>query len=133
MVTFGDNRQEAAMNGRREFLRYVLPTAAVGVATLNTNWLARTMSATAAIADRPATEVAADEGFWREIQQAFTLDRTIINFNNGYTCPSPRVVHEALKRYLDTRCVAHVRVITFQRPGREHRRFELRNVVAERT
>jgi hypothetical protein len=40
---------------------------------------------------------------------------------------------DALKRYLDTRCVAHVRVITFQRPGREHRRFELRNVVAERT
>ena len=39
--------------------------------------------------------------YWREIQQAFTLDRTIINLNNGYTCPSPRVVHEALKRYLD--------------------------------
>jgi len=101
IVTFGDNRQEADMNGRREFLRHVLPTAAVGVATLNTDWLARTMSATAAVADRPATEVAGDEGFWRDIQQAFTLDRTIINLNNGYTCPSPRVVHEALKRYLD--------------------------------
>jgi len=37
----------------------------------------------------------------REIQQAFTLDRTIINLNNGGVCPSPRVVHEALKRYLD--------------------------------
>jgi isopenicillin-N epimerase len=46
--------------------------------------------------------VAADEGYWRDIQQAFTLDRTIINLNNGYTCPSPRVVHEALKRYLDS-------------------------------
>ena len=45
--------------------------------------------------------MAADEGYWRDIQQAFTLDRTIINLNNGYTCPSPRVVHEALKRYLD--------------------------------
>ena len=89
------------MNGRREFLRQVLPTAAVGVATLNTDWLSRTLSATAAVADRPATEVAADEGVWRDIQQAFTLDRTIINLNNGYTCPSPRVVHEALKRYLD--------------------------------
>ena len=54
-----------------------------------------------AVADRPAADVAADEGYWREIQQAFTLDRTIINLNNGYTCPSPRVVHEALKRYLD--------------------------------
>ena len=43
----------------------------------------------------------ADESYWREIQQAFTLDRTIINLNNGGCCPSPRVVHEALKRYLD--------------------------------
>ena len=33
--------------------------------------------------------------------QAFTLDRTIVNLNNGGCCPSPRVVHEAFKRYLD--------------------------------
>ena len=43
----------------------------------------------------------ADENYWREIQQAFTLDRTIVNLNNGGCCPSPRVVHEAFKRYLD--------------------------------
>ena len=48
-----------------------------------------------------AADVAADENYWREIQQAFTLDRTIINLNNGGVCPSPRVVHETLKRYLD--------------------------------
>ena len=65
------------------------------------DWLGASSSAGAAVADRRAAEVAADEGYWREIQQAFTLDRTIINLNNGYTCPSPRVVHEALKRYLD--------------------------------
>ena len=29
------------------------------------------------------------------------LDRTLINLNNGNTCPSPRVVHEACKRYMD--------------------------------
>jgi selenocysteine lyase/cysteine desulfurase len=46
-------------------------------------------------------EVARDEAFWREIQEGFTLDRTIVNLNNGGVCPSPRVVHEALKRYLD--------------------------------
>jgi len=71
------------------------------MAALNTDWLARAASATAAAADRTPAELAADESYWREIQQAFTLDRTILNFNNGYTCPSPRVVHEALKRYLD--------------------------------
>lgn len=42
-----------------------------------------------------------DEEFWMQIQEGFTLDRTIVNFNNGGVCPSPRVVNEALKRYLD--------------------------------
>src|SRR5438045_8588549 len=89
------------MQARREFLRRVIPASAMGLAALKSDWLGRVASATAAVADRSAAEVAADEGYWREIQQAFTLDRTIINLNNGYTCPSPRVVHEALKRYLD--------------------------------
>jgi selenocysteine lyase/cysteine desulfurase len=89
------------MRARRDFLRHVLPIGAATVAALNTDWLQRVVSAGAAAADRPPAEIAADEGYWREIQQAFTLDRTIINLNNGYTCPSPRVVHEALKRYLD--------------------------------
>lgn len=86
---------------RRDFLRQIVPTAAAGAVVLKTDWLDRVVSATAAVTGRPAAEVAADEDYWREIQEAFTLDRTIINLNNGYTCPSPRVVHEALKRYLD--------------------------------
>jgi selenocysteine lyase/cysteine desulfurase len=89
------------MKARRDFLRQVVPAGVIGAVAFRTNWLDRVVSAAADIADRPASEVAADETFWREIQQAFTLDRTIINLNNGYTCPSPRVVHEALKRYLD--------------------------------
>ena len=89
------------MNARRDFLRQVVPAGLVGVAALKTDWLGRIASASAAVADRTPAELAADETYWREIQQAFTLDRTILNFNNGYTCPSPRVVHEALKRYLD--------------------------------
>ena len=89
------------MQARREFLRRVIPASAMGLAALKSDWLGRVASATAAVADRSAAEVAADEAYWRDIQQAFTLDRTIINLNNGYTCPSPRVVHEALKRYLD--------------------------------
>src|SRR5256885_2677496 len=89
------------MQARRDFLRQVLPAGAATAIAFKTDWLERVVSAGAALADRPAAEVAADEAYWREIQQAFTLDRTILNFNNGYTCPSPRVVHEALKRYLD--------------------------------
>jgi isopenicillin-N epimerase len=89
------------MNARRDFLRQMVPAGLAGMAALKTDWLARVASASAAAADRTPADLAADESYWREIQQAFTLDRTILNFNNGYTCPSPRVVHEALKRYLD--------------------------------
>ena len=85
---------------RRQFLR---TGSAVGTAisVLRPDAFARVSAATAGVADRSVTDVAADENYWREIQQAFTLDRTFINLNNGYTCPSPRVVHDALKRYLD--------------------------------
>src|SRR6478672_12221798 len=89
------------MQHRRDFLRQVIPAGAMGYVGLRTDWVERVVAATGAVADRTPADVAADENYWREIQQAFTLDRTIINLNNGYTCPSPRVVHEALKRYLD--------------------------------
>ena len=89
------------MQHRRDFLRQIVPAGAVGLIALKSDWLERVVAATGSVADRPAADVAADENYWHEIQQAFTLDRTIINLNNGYTCPSPRVVHEALKRYLD--------------------------------
>ena len=49
----------------------------------------------------PAGALAADEAYWREIQQAFTVNRSYVNLNNGGVCPSPRVVQEAMKRYLD--------------------------------
>jgi len=89
------------MNNRRAFFRQVIPAGAAGYISFKTDWLDRVVTANGAFADVPAAAIAADESYWREIQQAFTLDRTILNFNNGYTCPSPRVVHEALKRYLD--------------------------------
>src|SRR5438105_6172394 len=85
---------------RREFLRTggAVPAA---LATLNPARLPRLIDATAGIVQRPADDVARDETYWREVQQAFTLDRTIVNLNNGGVSPTPRAVHEALKRYLD--------------------------------
>jgi len=44
---------------------------------------------------------AEDEDFWAQIQQAFTLDRNTVNFNNGGCSPSPRVVQETLRRQLE--------------------------------
>ena len=50
---------------------------------------------------RPADEIARNEDYWREIQMAFTVDRTWINLNNGGVSPSPRVVQDAMRRYLE--------------------------------
>ena len=88
------------MFSRRSFLR--LAGGATGAAfALRSNGIPEVEAATAAIAERSPEEVAADESYWREIQFAFTLDRTLINLNNGNQCPAPTVVHEACKRYMD--------------------------------
>ena len=50
---------------------------------------------------RPADEVARDEDFWFQVQEAFTADRSMVNLNNGGVCPAPAVVQAAMKRYLD--------------------------------
>ncbi len=44
---------------------------------------------------------AQDEDFWAQVQSAFTLDRNLVNFNNGGCCPSPRIVQDALKRQIE--------------------------------
>jgi isopenicillin-N epimerase len=88
------------MWNRRDFLRM----GALGSSTLIPkafNSIEQVAAASAGVADRAPDEVAQDEFYWREIQEAFTLDRTLTNLNNGNTCPSPRVVHEAVKRYMD--------------------------------
>jgi len=89
------------MWSRRAFLRTTGTLGTAALAAPAAYGLDEVLAASAALADRPASDVAADEFYWREIQQAFTLDRTLLNFNNGNSCPSPRVVHDALKRYLD--------------------------------
>ena len=86
---------------RRAFLRGAGAAGTFTLASLRVDALERVASAAAAVGAQTPAEIARDEFFWREIQQAFTLDRTIVNLNNGGVCPSPRVVHEALKRYLD--------------------------------
>ncbi len=84
---------------RRSFLRAAGTAAAI--AAFNDDSVARVRAAGRRVEGAAAGDIAADESYWREVQQAFTLDRTIINLNNGGCSPSPRVVHEAFKRYLD--------------------------------
>ena len=89
------------MLSRRAFLQTTSVAGTAALVMFRQDSAARAAAASAAVQSRAVTDVASDEQYWREIQQAFTLDRTIINLNNGGCCPSPRVVHEALKRYLD--------------------------------
>ena len=86
---------------RRSFLQATGTVGAVAAAAFGNDGLARVRAAGRRVESAGASDVASDETYWREIQQAFTLDRTIINLNNGGCSPSPRVVHEAFKRYLD--------------------------------
>jgi len=46
-------------------------------------------------------DVARDESFWFYVQQAFNTDRSIINLNNGGVHPAPKIVMDAVHRYLD--------------------------------
>ena len=46
-------------------------------------------------------EIAKDESFWFPVQQAYPVDRSIVNLNNGGVAPSPWIVLEAMKRHLD--------------------------------
>jgi isopenicillin-N epimerase len=86
---------------RRGFLQTTGTATAAALATFRDEGVAHLEAASRYAATLSPQDAAGDENYWREIQQAFTLDRTIINLNNGGCCPSPRVVHESFKRYLD--------------------------------
>jgi len=60
----------------------------------------RLLQAEPIAAGRPNVSVAEDETYWREIQRAFDLDRTMINLNNGGCSPAPTHVLEQMIRDL---------------------------------
>jgi selenocysteine lyase/cysteine desulfurase len=83
---------------RRNLFRLAAGTAA---AALQDNAIDRVSAAAAAAKGRTPEDIAADEDFWTEIRSAFTVDRNVVNLNNGYVSPSPRGVQEAMRRYLE--------------------------------
>src|SRR6266850_2450328 len=87
------------MTTRRNFLRSLIAATAT-VPALKNDALARVTGANRAVFDRSPEEVAQDEDYWQTIQQAFDIDRGLINLNNGGVAPSPRVVQQAFERYL---------------------------------
>src|SRR5882672_11210493 len=92
---------------RRRFLGVIgYPAAFAGLATvgggvgLSFGRVQGLLEELARTPGRPE-EVASDEDFWWQVGQAFTVDRAVINLNNGGVSPSPAVVQEAMKRHLD--------------------------------
>ncbi len=85
---------------RRSFLRAAGAAGAVAF-TWNAANLERVEAASQSVAGLPPEQVAKDEFYWREVQLGFKLDRSLINLNNGFTCPCPRVVLESVFRYTE--------------------------------
>jgi selenocysteine lyase/cysteine desulfurase len=97
---------ERAMQSRRRFLgALTLPAAAgaLGIPFKPTTLEASSLDIAEALRKHPGSpsDVAADEDFWFEVGRAFTVDRTLVNLNNGGVSPSPGWVQEAMKRHLD--------------------------------
>jgi len=89
------------MYNRRQFLGAIgLSSAAFSAALLNPSRMAHALET---ITNYPGTaiEIAKDESFWFKVQQAYTIDRSLINLNNGGVCPSPAIVQEAMKEHWD--------------------------------
>src|SRR5262244_1426615 len=87
---------------RRSFLSFA--GKGLGLAALSSSTVASLLkqieAATKSIAHLTVEQAAMDEDYWATIQNAFTVTRGIVNLNNGGVSPSPRIVTEALIRYI---------------------------------
>lgn len=87
---------------RRKFLSSV--GKGVGLAALSSSVVASLLNdlhaATKHIAHLSPEQAAMEEDYWTVIQQSFSVTRGIVNLNNGGVSPSPRIVTEALVRYI---------------------------------
>jgi selenocysteine lyase/cysteine desulfurase len=85
------------MTSRRDFVRSL--TGAIAVApVLKRNAFGDLFKANVIAGDRPPIDVAQDETYWSIIQNAFDIDRTMINLNNGGISPAPTHVVDQLIR-----------------------------------
>ena len=96
------NTITSASTARRDFL--ALAGKSLGLAALSSSTIGSLLrevhAATHAVTHLSPEQAAMDEDYWSAIQNAFTVTRGIINLNNGGVCPSPRIVTEALVRYI---------------------------------
>jgi isopenicillin-N epimerase len=91
------------MPDRRQFLgSLALPaTAALLPAPLTPGGWTRVLAAFEGRQDEDPVRLAGVEDPWFAVSQAFTVNRAVINLNNGGVSPSPAIVQAAHKRHLD--------------------------------
>ena len=87
------------MTTRRGFVSSLVG-AGVSLPTMHASAFRRLLEAEPIATGRPNVAVAEDETYWREIQRAFDLDRTMVNLNNGGCSPAPSHVLEQMIRDL---------------------------------
>jgi isopenicillin-N epimerase len=81
--------------------RRFISSAATVAAAFRSDSTALAQKAAKSTMGRPADVVARDEDFWFNIREAFTVDRTMINLNNGGVSPAPRIVMDTEIRFLE--------------------------------
>ena len=79
----------------------LIGSGALSLVAFKANAAEKAATASQAVMGRTPEEVARDEDYWMDIRNAFTIDRNVINFNNGYASPAPIPVQDAAKRYMD--------------------------------
>src|SRR6266571_6888093 len=93
---------DSGFSDRRNFLS--LAGKGLGLAALSSSTIALLLKevegATKSVAHLTPEQAAMDEDYWAVIQNSFTVTRGIVNLNNGGVSPSPRLVTEALVRYI---------------------------------
>jgi len=91
------------MQNRREFLGALPVVAAAAGICLNPISAARAAEVAENLSQWPGSpeEIARDESFWFEVARAYSVDRSLVNLNNGGVSPAPVMVQDAVKRHLD--------------------------------
>jgi selenocysteine lyase/cysteine desulfurase len=74
--------------------------AALAAPTLPVLHLPRAAAVRLSLDDREPADLARDESAWSEVQRAFTVDRSLVNLNNGGVSPAPAYVQDAMDRHL---------------------------------
>ncbi len=102
-----------------------------GAAVVSTAFTPQVLAATRRLSKKaeelPAVEVARDEDFWYQVQNAYNQSPHFINLEAGYFSPQPNVVMEAQLRNIE---MINAQPSFYMRRRQQEERQEIRELVA---